>query len=155
MSLKPRILATSIDNDCAIARSLGVLSDTWSFLLLREVHLGRYTFAEFRDHLGIATDVLSARLASLVEHGVLERIPYQEAGQRGRYAYKLTPAGEELKIVLIAMQQWGEKHISPNTASRVHPLTRDGGNRVYAHLVDAHGNPVTHTDVGFEYVDAQ
>ena len=96
-------LAHAIENPCAIIRSLGVLTDTWSFLLVREALLGARTFAQFREALGIASDILTARLASLVEHGVMERTPYREPGQRTRYAYDLTPAGEELKTVLVAI----------------------------------------------------
>lgn len=153
MSPKPRIRATNLDSQCAIARSLGVLSDSWSFLLLREAHLGQRTFAQFRDTLGIATDVLSTRLAALVDHGVLEKTPYQPLGQRTRYAYTLTPAGEELKIVLIAMQQWGEKHVPSDAALRVRPLTSDTRSQVQVQLADEDGTVVDHDDVEFVRVD--
>ncbi|WP_167041438.1 helix-turn-helix domain-containing protein [Salinibacterium sp. ZJ454] len=154
MPRKSRILADALDNQCAIVRSLGVLSDSWSFLLLREALLGRRTFAQFRDSLGIATDVLSARLNTLVEHGVLEKIPYQEPGQRTRDAYDLTAAGNELKVVLVAMQQWGEVHVPRGRGVIVLPLTRDGQERVRAALVDAHGVILGHEDVEFVRVTA-
>jgi HxlR-like helix-turn-helix len=64
-----------------------------------------------RDSLGVAPDVLSDRLATLVEYGVMEREPYQEPGARVRYAYRLTPAGQELQVVLSALQQWGDEHV--------------------------------------------
>lgn len=149
MPRKARILVDALDNECAIVRSLGVLSDSWSFLLLREALLGRRTFAQFRDSLGIATDVLSARLNTLVEHGVLEKIPYQEPGQRTRDAYDLTAAGDELKVVLVAMQQWGEVHVPRGRGVSVLPVTRDGRERVLAALVDAHGAIVGHEGVEF------
>lgn len=142
-------LSEALTGQCAIARSLGVLSDSWSFLLLREAHLGRRTFAQFRDSLGIATDVLSARLDALVEHGVLEKVPYREPGQRTRDAYELTAAGNELKVVLIAMQQWGEAHLPREQGSAVLPVTRDGQRRVRAGLVSAGGTIETHENVGF------
>ncbi|HEV2244316.1 MAG TPA: helix-turn-helix domain-containing protein, partial [Streptosporangiaceae bacterium] len=88
------------DSRCSIARSLGVLGERWTFLILREAFLGANRFAEFRDRLAVAPDVLSDRLATLVEFGVMEREPYQEPGARARLAYKLTPAGEELRVVL-------------------------------------------------------
>lgn len=132
-------LTNALTGQCAIARSLGVLSDSWSFLLLREAHLGKRTFAQFRDSLGIATDVLSARLDALVERGILERVPYREPGQRTRDGYELTAAGQELKVVLIAMQQWGEEHLPREQGLSILPLTRDGQERVRAGLIGANG----------------
>lgn len=142
-------LARAIENPCAIIRSLGVLTDTWSFLLVREALLGARTFAQFRDALGIASDVLAARLSSLVEHGVMEKTPYQEPGQRTRDAYDLTPAGEELKTVLVAMQQWGHAHVPQEPELRVVPLTIEGHQRVHTELVDAAGQIVTPEAVQF------
>lgn len=84
--------AHAIDNPCVIIRSLGVLTDTWSFLLVREALLGARTFAEFREALDMTSDVLTARLAALVEHGVMEKSPYRVPGQRTRDAYDLTTA---------------------------------------------------------------
>ncbi|MFT3832440.1 MAG: helix-turn-helix domain-containing protein [Micropruina sp.] len=142
-------LVRAIENPCAIIRSLGVLTDTWTFLLVREALLGTQTFAQFRDSLGIASDVLTARLASLVEHGVMERTPYQEPGQRTRDAYHLTPAGEDLKTVLVAMQQWGHAHVPQDPELRVVPLTVEGHRRVRAELVDPAGRVVAPEAVRF------
>ena len=77
---------------CAIARSLGVLGERWTFLIVREALWGATRFGEFRDALGVAPDVLTARLARLVDAGVMEKVPYQEPGSRQRWAYELTPA---------------------------------------------------------------
>jgi DNA-binding HxlR family transcriptional regulator len=99
------------ESSCSIARSLGVLGERWTFLILREAFLGATRFAEFRDRLGVAPDVLSERLATLVEYGVMEREPYREPGARSRSAYRLTPAGRELQVVLSALQQWGDEHL--------------------------------------------
>lgn len=142
-------LTDAVTGQCAIGRSLGALSDSWSFLLLREAHLGKRTFAQFRDSLGIATDVLSARLDALVEYGILEKIPYQEPGQRTRDGYGLTAAGNELKVVLIAMQQWGEEHLPRDQGSSVVPVTRDGQERVRAGLVKTNGTSEPQENVEF------
>jgi len=99
------------DATCSIERTLGVLGERWTFLILREAFLGASRFVEFRDHLKVAPDVLTDRLATLVEYGVLEREPYQEPGARSRFAYRLTPAGRELQVVLAALQQWGDDHL--------------------------------------------
>jgi DNA-binding HxlR family transcriptional regulator len=68
------------DATCSIERTLGVLGERWTFLILREAFLGATRFVEFRDRLGVAPDVLTDRLATLVEYGVLEREPYREPG---------------------------------------------------------------------------
>jgi DNA-binding HxlR family transcriptional regulator len=99
------------DCSCSIERALGVLGERWTFLILREAFFGVTRFAEFRDRLGVAPDVLTDRLATLVEHGVMERAPYQEPGARSRFAYRLTPAGRELQVVLASLQQWGDEHL--------------------------------------------
>lgn len=149
-------LARALDNPCAIIRSLGVLSDSWSFLIIREAFLGSRTFGQLRERLGIASDVLAARLTSLVEQGVLEKVPYQEPGQRTRDAYALTSAGQELKTVLVALQQWGEEHV-PRAALGTHvlPLTTDSHERVRAGLVAPDGRILADTDVVFVRRDAR
>jgi DNA-binding HxlR family transcriptional regulator len=99
------------ESSCSIARSLGVLGERWTILILREALSGTTRFAEFRDALGVAADVLSDRLATLVDYGVMYREPYQEPGRRTRFAYHLTDAGRELLIVLGALQQWGDTYL--------------------------------------------
>src|SRR4051794_41950641 len=94
---------------CSIARTLGVLGERWTILILREAFFGVSRFAEFRDRLGVAPDVLSDRLATLVEFGVLSREPYREPGARSRFAYRLTPARREPQVVLRALQQLGDE----------------------------------------------
>jgi DNA-binding HxlR family transcriptional regulator len=140
-------VATVPDDSCAIARSLGVLGSRWTFLILREAFLGRTRFAEFREHLGIAPDVLSARLATLVEYGVMERSPYQEPGSRPRSAYELTPAGSELYVVLAALQAWGDEHLpwpeGPSMLRRV----RGSDRAVHVGFLDDRGREVAAHDV--------
>lgn len=140
-------LTTALNGSCAIARCLGVLDDPWSFLLVREALLGRRTFAEFRDSLGIASDVLSARLAKLVEADVMTRAAYQEPGQRTREAYDLTQSGRELSAVLIAMKQWGETHVPREAPAKVDARSRDS--QVSSQLFDARGRPVDADKVSF------
>src|SRR5690606_41303607 len=78
---------------CSIARSLQILGEKWALLVVREAVLGVTRFADFRARLGIAPDVLTARLEPLVAGGVLERRPYRDAGQRQRDADVSTYAG--------------------------------------------------------------
>jgi DNA-binding HxlR family transcriptional regulator len=138
-----------MESSCAIARTLSVLSDRWSFLILRDLFTGASKFAELRSSLGIASDVLSARLATLVESGVLEKIPYHEPGQRTRFAYRLTPAGEELKVVMAALQQWGDEHLPRPEKPSVARLARDSRCPLRVAFVDDNGNVVEQDDAEF------
>lgn len=95
---------------CSVARSLEILGEKWTLLVVREAFFGVTRFADFRARLGIAPDVLTARLETLVEGGVLERRPYRDAGQRQRDEYVLTAAGGELQTVLAAFVAWGDVH---------------------------------------------
>jgi DNA-binding HxlR family transcriptional regulator len=135
------------DATCSIERSLGVLGERWTFLILREAFLGAARFAQFRDNLGVAPDVLSDRLTTLVAYGVMEREPYQEPGARVRFAYRLTAAGLELQLVLSALQQWGDEHVprpeGPSMVRRVRGTDRP----VRVGYVDERGREVKATDL--------
>ena len=135
------------ESTCSIARSLGVLGERWTFLVLREAFLGATKFAEFRGRLGVAPDVLSGRLATLVEFGVLAREPYQEPGARSRFAYRLTPAGQELLVVLGALQQWGDKHLPRPEGPSMLRRVRDTGRPVHIGFIDDRGREVAQEDV--------
>lgn len=135
------------ETSCSIARSLGVLGERWTFLILREAFSGLTRFAEFRDSLGIAPDILADRLATLVTYGVMEKVPYQEPGERARSAYVLTPAGRELIVVLAALQQWGDEHLPWPDGPSVLRRVRDSDRPVHVSFVDDSGREVPETDV--------
>jgi len=136
------------DSRCSIARTLGVLGERWTFLILREAFLGATRFAEFRDRLGIAPDVLSDRLGTLTEYGVLRREPYREPGERSRFAYRLTPAGQELQVILGALQQWGDEHLPhPDGPSMLRRRGGAGGAPLHVGYIDDDGREVTLPDV--------
>ncbi|MFJ8358070.1 winged helix-turn-helix transcriptional regulator [Streptomyces sp. NPDC093984] len=105
------------DNPCPIARTMSVLGQRWAVLIVREAMLGRSRFSEFRERLGVASDVLSARLAELVAAGVMEAVDYQRPGDRTRSRYVLTDAGRDLAPVLAAMGQWGHVHLNRSQSS--------------------------------------
>jgi DNA-binding HxlR family transcriptional regulator len=132
---------------CSIARSLGVLGERWTFLILREAFLGTTRFAEFRDRLGVAPDVLSDRLATLVEFGVLARESYQEPGARSRFAYRLTPSGRELHVVLGALQQWGDNYLPHPDGPSMLRRVRDTGRPAHVAFVDEDGQEVALADI--------
>jgi DNA-binding HxlR family transcriptional regulator len=132
----------SVDSPCSIARSLGVFGGRWTFLILREAMSGVTRFADFRTALGIAPDVLTERLGTLVDHGVMTREPYQETGQRARYEYVLTPAGRELRVVLGALQQWGDAHLPRPEGPTVLRRVRGSERPVHVGYVDEAGREV-------------
>jgi DNA-binding HxlR family transcriptional regulator len=96
------------DQVCSIARSLEVVGERWTLLILRDAVLGLTRFEEFQESLGIATNVLSSRLKRLGEEQVLERVPDPE--RPGRPKYVLTEKGRELGPALIALMKWGDRH---------------------------------------------
>jgi len=98
---------------CSIGRTLEVVGEKWTILVLREAFYGVRRFADFHDNLGCARNILSARLATLVQHGVLHRHPYREPGARERVEYRLTHKGLDLFPALIALMQWGDRWAAP------------------------------------------
>lgn len=130
------------DNPCSIARSLGVLGERWTFLILREAWSGTIRFSEFRKALGVAPDVLTERLNTLVEYGVMRKVPYQDPGERARSSYVLTSAGQELTVLLAALQQWGDEHLpwpdGPTVLRRVAGTDRP----VHVGFIDDEGHEV-------------
>ncbi|NGZ86598.1 winged helix-turn-helix transcriptional regulator [Duganella aceris] len=98
----------SCDNPCPIARSLAFLGDAWSMLILRDAHAGLTRFDQFRKSLGIAPTILTRRLATLTEEGVLEKRRYSEHPPREEYL--LTAAGQDFLPVLFVLGAWGRQH---------------------------------------------
>jgi DNA-binding HxlR family transcriptional regulator len=94
--------------DCSLARSLAVVGDRWTLLVLREAFLRTRRFDDFEAKLGIARRVLSERLALLVEEGILKKARYQD--NPPRYEYQLTDKGLDLYPVIISLVHWGDRH---------------------------------------------
>jgi len=94
---------------CSVARTLEIVGDRWTLLVLRDAFLGVRRFADFRESLGIAPNVLTDRLVRLVDEGILERVRYSE--RPARYEYRLTAKGSELFVALNALRQWGDRHL--------------------------------------------
>jgi DNA-binding HxlR family transcriptional regulator len=134
---------------CSIARTVDVLRDPWSFLVLREALDGVTRFADFRAALGIASDILTERLAALVEAGALTREQYQEPGSRARYSYHLTAAGGELAVVLAALQQWGDAHLPWQDGPTIVRSSSRSGAPVHVGFIDDGGREVPADEVTF------
>src|SRR5690349_16454993 len=90
---------------CSIASTLDVIGERWSLLVVRDAFRGATRFSDFARRLGAPPDVLSDRLRTLVDAGILEKRPYREPGHRTRDGYHLTPAGRDLLPVLAALMQ--------------------------------------------------
>lgn len=142
--------AALADADCGISQALGVMGDGWTFLIVRDIAGGTTRFDALQRALGVSRRALTERLARLVEHGVLRRRQY--SAHPPRYDYLLTAKGEGLLPVLVALQDWGTRHVmGPGTLTatadgasaesrRAHALT---GRRLPAVTLTAHdGTPV-------------
>jgi DNA-binding HxlR family transcriptional regulator len=92
---------------CPVARAMAILGERWTMLILREAFAGTTRFDAFARNLGIAPNILSARLASLVRHGVLDRVP-----EGARHAYRLTERGRDAFPLYLAIRDWGARHLS-------------------------------------------
>jgi DNA-binding HxlR family transcriptional regulator len=103
------MLKREYDQVCSIARTLEVLGERWTLLVIRDVFNGRRRFDQIQENLGVARNVLSTRLAWLVEEGILEKRPYQE--RPPRYEYFLTEKGLDLWPVMISLMHWGDQHL--------------------------------------------
>ncbi len=96
------------ETSCPIERSLALVGDAWSLLILRDAHAGLTRFDQFRKSLGIAPTILTRRLASLTEEGLLEKRRYSDRPPREEYL--LTSAGRDFLPVLFMIGEWGRQH---------------------------------------------
>lgn len=114
------------DPECPVARTLDLVGDRWSLLVIRDAMDGTRSFTEFQRRTGIARNILTERLRRLIAHGLLAR---RTAPSGRRQEYVLTDAGHDLFSVILTLRQWGERHaFAPGEA--------------HSTLVDEHGTPV-------------
>jgi DNA-binding HxlR family transcriptional regulator len=107
------------EEPCSLARTIGVIGDRWTLLILRECFLRTRRFEGFQSALGITRHLLAERLKKLVRQGVLRRIPYQESPKR--HEYILTQKGLDLYPIMMALVHWGD---TPTVNERERPLLR-------------------------------
>jgi DNA-binding HxlR family transcriptional regulator len=144
---RPPALDWSIDN-CTIGRAMEILGEKWTLVVLREVFSGVRRFADMRERTHIPRQVLTNRLASLVEHGLLRREPYREPGARLRHEYRLTDKGLGLYPVLAAVKAWGDEHLADPEGPPLEFAHRGCGGEIHAELHCAEGHHVAeHRDV--------
>jgi DNA-binding HxlR family transcriptional regulator len=100
------------DSDlCPVQRTLALIGEKWTILIVRDAVNGIRRFEDFRRHVGLSEGVLADRLRTLVAAGIMTTREYQEPGQRRRHEYRLTAKGWDLYPVLIALMQWGNAHL--------------------------------------------
>jgi DNA-binding HxlR family transcriptional regulator len=116
--------------NCSIAQSLEVIGEWWTLLILRDAFMGVTRFEDFQTRLGIARNILSARLDTLVQADVLERVVYDEARDRADYA--LTRKGRALWPVLTALRQWGDEWMVGRSNAPVEMVHTTCGSRTRA-----------------------
>lgn len=127
---------------CSIARTLEVIGERWTLLVLRDVLRGVRRFEELVQSLGVARNVLSDRLDRLVDHGLLERQPYQD--RPPRFEYQPTAKGSELLVVLMGLMHWGDRHLAGDDGPpRIAEHRHCGGAVVEQLACAACGQPLT------------
>ncbi|MBV7265951.1 winged helix-turn-helix transcriptional regulator [Erythrobacter ani] len=109
--------------ECGLPQALEVMGERWSFMILRASFNGLKHFEEFLSELGIARNILSNRLAKLVEHGILKREPCED--DRRKIEYRLTEKGFDLLPAMLALRQWGQKYGTEMTENPVLVDERD------------------------------
>jgi DNA-binding HxlR family transcriptional regulator len=136
------------DQVCSVARSLEVVGERWTLLILRDAIVGMERFDEFQESLGIASNVLTSRLKRLCDENVLKRVPDPE--RPGRPKYVLTQKGRELGPALLVLMKWGDRHYpTPGGPPRLTLHTGCGGNIGPNLRCDRCGKPFEPGDIEF------
>ncbi|KAF0963354.1 winged helix-turn-helix transcriptional regulator [Rhodococcus sp. T7] len=112
------------DRECPLSTTLGVVGEWWTVLILHDCFDGYSRFDEFEANIGLSSSMLTSRLKSLVEAGILERKPYQE--RPVRYEYALTDLGRSLRPVLVSLAAWRNAQLAPQERSMILVDSRTG-----------------------------
>lgn len=126
----------------SVHHALTVIGDRWTLCVLSEAFSGVRRFDEMKEHLGIASNILSNRLARLVKHDILEQVPYKEEGRRTRYEYQLTRKGLDLLPALVALIQWGDRYMPDESITAATMIHADCNQAVHVEIVCADGHKV-------------
>ncbi len=134
------------DADCPIARTVDLVGEWWSLLIIRDAFSGVTRFDDFQRSLGISRNALTERLKKLVQGGVLTRQPVSEGARREEY--RLTQQGAGLVTVLVAMSQWGNRWLSEPGAPQTHVVEAGTGQHVAPlRITAADGRPLALTEI--------
>jgi DNA-binding HxlR family transcriptional regulator len=136
----------SSNKECSIARAMDVVGDRWSILLLREAYYGTRRFDEFQYYLGVAPNILSARLKKFVDLGMMTRVPLPEHG--GRYEYVLTGKGRDFFPTYLALKKWGDDWLAEPAGPQVVFRDRTSGRQIECPVpLSARGQPLQVEDI--------
>ena len=111
--------------NCSVARTLSILGERWTLIVLTELFLGRRRFDEIQEERGIASNILSQRLATLVDEGIAERRRYSEHPER--FEYHLTDKGRDLLPLQLALVSWGDKYMAEGSGPPVESVHTECG----------------------------
>ena len=132
--------------NCSIARTVAVLGERWTLVILREAFNRRRRFEDMQRDLGIARNILADRLQTLVAEGILERRAYQQRPER--FEYRLTDKGRDLYPVLLALMQWGDRYTADEAGPPVELVHEPCGQHTNPRLVCDHcGEPIDPRDM--------
>jgi len=121
---------------CPIAKSLGIIGDSWTLLILRNCFLQTKRFEDFQTQLGLTRHVLADRLKKLVNEGLLKKVPYGDSGNR--FEYQLTPKGASLSPVFMMLANWGNEWLFDKNEAPIEHFHRDCGQKIVPILNCSH-----------------
>ncbi|MFJ9713224.1 winged helix-turn-helix transcriptional regulator [Streptomyces sp. NPDC101234] len=134
-------------SNCSIARTLEIVGEKWTILILREVWYGSSRFSEFERVLGCPRNLLATRLRMLVEEGILDTEMYKEPGSRSRPKYVITPKGMDLVPAVMGLMQWGDRYCAAPEGPPVLVRHRDCGAHVDVQMRCEDGHSVQAEDM--------
>jgi DNA-binding HxlR family transcriptional regulator len=134
-------------SNCSIARTLEVVGEKWTILILREVYYGSSRFGDFERVLGCPRNLLAARLKMLVEEGILATETYKEPGSRSRPKYVITPKGMDLVPAVMGLLQWGDRYRADPEGPAMVSRHRGCGAHVDAQIRCERGHTVEAKDI--------
>jgi DNA-binding HxlR family transcriptional regulator len=133
-------------SNCSIARTLEVVGEKWTILILREVWYGSSRFSDFERILGCPRNLLAERLRMLVEQGILSTETYQEPGTRSRLRYVITAKGMDLLPAVLGLMQWGDRYRTDPEGPPIVTRHRSCGARVDVQVRCEHDHHVSAAD---------
>ncbi|WAU81181.1 helix-turn-helix domain-containing protein [Streptomyces sp. Qhu-G9] len=134
-------------SNCSIARTLEVVGEKWTILILREVWYGSSRFGDFERVLGCPRNLLAGRLRMLVEEGILATETYKEPGARSRPKYVITPMGMDLVPAVMGLLHWGDRYRADPEGPAVLTRHRGCGAQVNVHVRCEQGHSVREEDI--------
>ena len=118
---------------CSIARTLAIIGDRWTAMIIRNAFLGIRRFDDFQRNLGVTRHVLADRLKFLVEHNIFQKVPYSDSQKR--YEYRLTAQGLDLYPIIMSMMKWGDTWLDENLGAPVEYIHQPCGKKFSPVLV--------------------